>query len=190
MCKISKFLVVAVVTKQTKSHMNFFALESQHKQKKKWRTIPTSAIRRHTYANKLIRNNSRNNARAKFSWWKRWTNTKAIHRKKREYIKNERQQKKKRTVNDGKKIHNTCRICREKKKITLVRHFASELLVWYVHFRRSAYTLFLFYFCLCHLLNAVLMLWANTHDCTHHHTASIAWQQWAARLLWLSWHIQ
>lgn len=58
-------------------------------------------------------------------------------------------------MNEQKKIHNTCRASRE-KKTTLVRRFALELLVWHVHFRRSAHihTLFLFYLGLCHLLNA------------------------------------
>lgn len=117
--------------------------------------ISTSAIQRHTYVNKPIRNNSRSNACAKFSLWKRWTNTKA---EQQQNVQETSANKKERTVNK-KKIHNTCRICREKKK-TLKRRFASELLVWHVYFRRSLiYTLslsfFSFYFCLCHLLNAV-----------------------------------
>lgn len=56
-----------------------------------------------------------NNARAKFSWWKRWTNTNEKQAKRQQ--QNNSNKKETRTTK-RKKIHNTCRICKEKKTPT------------------------------------------------------------------------
>lgn len=170
------------------SHTTIPRRQVKYKSKKNyWRTIPTSAIHATHLCEQTNSNASRNNARAKFSWWKRRTNTKATKEKK---MYNKRAPTKKHTANK-KKIYNTCRVCWERKKNigeTFRIGIVSVACVFQTLLRIYSLSLL---FQIVSPTQCCIMLWVHTHDCTHHTQPLYRWRrQRAARSLWLSWHTQ